>query len=413
VTYEESLTYIASLEKRGWRLGLDRMRELLSLIGDPHIGGPEYFHVAGTNGKGSTTKLIQSILSQAGYRTGSFFSPFVYDFRERIQIDGSMILPTDVSSICDELIGPSEALAKTSLGGPTEFEFKTAMGFLHWTRSKCQYVALEVGLGGRLDATNVIEPLVSVITEIGLDHQKYLGNTLREIALEKAGIIKPGRPVVCSATSEEAIETIEQFANEMNAPLWKIDREFSVQGSDVKTPKRKLRVEHSFGSPFQMRNIAAAIAAIDFADVKVSDSDIVRGVQHATLPGRMEVLSHSPIIVLDGAHNSQSATAVSDAIRNKFSTARLILIYSAATGHDPKATVEAFAADEIHASTMNHPRTIDRETLIASLPPNAHIHDSVQTAIRSALAQADGGDVVLISGSFYLLAEAKCELQRI
>lgn len=413
MTYEESLTYIASLEKRGWRLGLDRMRELLSLIGDPHIGGPEFFHVAGTNGKGSTTKLIQSILSHAGYRTGSFFSPFVYDFRERIQVDGSMISPTEVSSLCDELMGPSEALAKTSLGGPTEFEFKTAMGFLHWKRSKCQYVALEVGLGGRLDATNVVQPLVSVITEIGLDHQQYLGNTLREIALEKAGIIKPGKPVVCSATSEEAMDTIEQFANEVNAPFWKIEREFSVQGLEIQTPKRRLRVEFSFNLPFQLRNIAAAIAAIDFADVKVSDSDIRFGVQNATLPGRMEVLSYSPIVLLDGAHNSQSAAAVSDAIRKRFSTARLILIYSAATGHDPKATVEAFAADEIHASTMNHPRTIDRDTLIAALPPNAQIHDSVQTAIRSALAQASDGDVVLVSGSFYLLAEAKGVLQRI
>lgn len=413
MTYEESLTYIASLEKRGWRLGLDRMRALLALVGDPHMGGPEYFHVAGTNGKGSTTKAIQSILSSTGYKTGSFFSPFVYDFRERIQIDGSMILPTEVSSLCEELIGPSETLAKSSLGGPTEFEFKAAMGFLHWMRSNCQYVALEVGLGGRLDATNVVEPLVSVITEIGFDHQQFLGNTLREIALEKAGIIKPGKPVVCSVRSDEAMEAIEQISDAVKAPLWKIERDFSVQGLGVKTPKREVTIELSFYSPFQMRNFAAAIAAIDMADVNVSDSDIKTGVQNAVLPGRMEVVSHSPIIVLDGAHNPQSAAAVSDAIRSKFSPGRLILVYSAATGHDALSTVKAFAADEIHASTMDHSRSIDRDTLIASLPQHAQIHGSVLTAIKSALARAMEEDVILISGSFYLLAEAKRELQRI
>jgi dihydrofolate synthase / folylpolyglutamate synthase len=208
--YQQAQDYIASLAQRGWRLGLDRMTEFAAradLVGSLGDGdSPKFIHVAGTNGKGSVTAMLQSCLVDQGHRTGAFFSPYVVDPRERIQFGREMISKEDLAAIATKLMPIGESLSETEFGGVTEFEFKTAMGFEYWKQKECDWVALEVGLGGRLDATNIITPASSAIVSISYDHVSILGETLAEIAREKAGVIKPGRPVVVGEMPDEAFE---------------------------------------------------------------------------------------------------------------------------------------------------------------------------------------------------------------
>ena len=223
MTYPEARKYIESLQARGWRLGLDRMEVFLDRLGNPH-DGLRAFHIAGTNGKGTVTGMISACLTSAGYKTGSFYSPYVYDFRERIQIDGEMISKADVARLTALIKPVADEMVYEEVGGPTEFEFKTAMAFVYWKEMGCDVAAVEVGLGGRLDATNVIEePVCAVITEIGLDHQQYLGDTIEKIAFEKAGIVKPGRPVVTGVTDDRAYGVIREAAEERGSSCGRVE----------------------------------------------------------------------------------------------------------------------------------------------------------------------------------------------
>jgi dihydrofolate synthase/folylpolyglutamate synthase len=413
VTYQQALVYISSLEKRGWRLGLDRMEELLARSGEPHRRGPHFFHVAGTNGKGSVVSLLQSILTRSGYRTGSFLSPYVYDFRERIQVDGELISEEDLARLTTSLAPLSESIAKSTLGGPTEFEFKTAVGFTYWKEQDCDFVALEVGLGGRLDATNVVEPLVSVITEIGLDHQQYLGDTIEAIAQEKAGIIKPCKPVVCGTSDPRATRVLRDVAQRCESVIWCVGDEVRVDIDGITTPAREHVVDLGNISFHQRRNAATAVAAIDIVGLPISDDVIEQAVTSLALPGRMEVVHDQPTVILDGAHNDQAASAVSRAIRERCCNSKVILVYSAGSGHDPSSTVVAFDADSVHAAPMQHPRGLRVDALKAALPESAKLHTSVRDAVMNSIYEATECDVILISGSFYVLGEAKAALRQV
>ncbi len=413
MTYQQALEYISSLEKRGWRLGLDRMEELLARFGEPHLSGPHFFHVAGTNGKGSVVSLVQLMLTRSGYRTGSFLSPYVYDFRERIQIDGEMIAEEDLSRITASLVPISESLATSIFCGPTEFEFKTAVGFTYWKEQKCDYVALEVGLGGRLDATNVVDPLVSIITEIGLDHQQYLGDTIEAIAQEKAGIIKPGKPVVCGTSDPRATQVILDVARMCESEIWCLGDEIRIGLNRISTPVRRHSVDLGKMAVHERRNAATAVAALDIVGLTISDDVIDQVVTSLALPGRMEVIHDRPTVILDGAHNDQAASAVSGAIRKRHGNAKVILVYSAGSGHDPSSTVLAFDADTVHAAPMQHPRGLTASALRRALPESAKVHTSVKDAVLNAIHEATEVDVILISGSFYLLSEAKVGLHQV
>ncbi|HEY0866603.1 MAG TPA: hypothetical protein VGE01_04465, partial [Fimbriimonas sp.] len=220
MTYPEALAYVSGLEPRGWRLGLDRMQAFIDRAGlSQNVGRPpgtdpagkpgaRFIHVAGTNGKGSVTAFLQSMLVEHGYRTGAFFSPYVVDPRERVQFGRSLISESDFASVVAHLKPIAESFSETEFGGITEFEFKTAVGVEYWRRKRCEWVALEVGLGGRLDATNVVHPACSAIVSIGYDHTQILGDTLEKIAFEKAGIVKPETPLVVGDVPEPARRVI-------------------------------------------------------------------------------------------------------------------------------------------------------------------------------------------------------------
>lgn len=408
-TYEEALTYVSSLEKRGWRLGLDRMQELLRRLGDPHVG-QRFLHVAGTNGKGSVTAYIQGILCEMGLRAGGFFSPYVYDFRERIQICGELIPREDVARLA-ELIAPvSEALATTALGGPTEFEFKAAMGFLYWREQGCDAVALEVGLGGRLDATNVVDPAVSVITSIALDHREHLGDAIEQIAAEKAGIIKLGKPVVSGAAA--GAEVVRATAQSLSAPIWELGEEVRFGANEdgtlwVKTPVRKFdNLRPAMIGGHQRANLALAIAAIHAAGWNPDAETVQRAVAKARLPGRLESLGEPPRLFLDGAHNPAAIQAVLDAV---LPLGVQVAVWSAATGHDAGEVLAALVArvPAVITCPMRHARALSAEQVQRlAKAKGASYAEGVPEAIQEAL-RLSPGHPVLITGSFYLLGEAK------
>lgn len=413
-TYAEAAAYIASLQKRGWRLGLDRMQELMRRLGNPHEG-LRFFHVAGTNGKGSVTAYIQAILCRMGMRTGGYFSPYVYDFRERIQVCGQMIREENVARLCGIIAPISEDMEATELGGPTEFEFKTAMGFLFWKELGCDAVALEVGLGGRLDATNVVDPVVSIITSISLDHTEHLGDTVEKIAAEKAGIVKPGRPVVSGAGA--GAEVVRRAAEAAGAPLWELGEEVrygaEVGGSVwVETPTGKLSgLRPAMIGSFQHANIALAVGAVHAAGW-VPDERVVReAVAETRLPGRLEPWGDPPRAFLDGAHNPAALRAVletMDALDVR------VAVWSAAGGHDTRQALSALTAhlETVIACPMDHPRALSAgEVRSLAEALGAQFVESVP----EALAEADRLSPerpILVTGSFYLLAEAKRALKR-
>ncbi|HVL39696.1 MAG TPA: hypothetical protein VM328_09940, partial [Fimbriimonadaceae bacterium] len=304
MSYREAVEFISSLQSKGWRLGLDRMQEFARRIGVSDAlgapGGPQFIHVAGTNGKGSVTAFLQHMLMAGDWRTGAFFSPYVYNLRERIQFADNLIPEEALVKLTSQLKPLALAMEATELGGPTEFEFKLGLGLLYWKLLECQWVALEVGLGGRLDATNIVSPRCSVIVSIGLDHTQILGSTYARIAREKAGIIKPGVPVVVGELPPEAMDVVQGVAGELESPLLRFGHEFILQSANGAHRVSTARgVYDELRCPliglYMPHNMAVAIAALEASgairpDTGVSDvaagvSDVAAGVAATKIPG--------------------------------------------------------------------------------------------------------------------------------
>ncbi|HJP83607.1 MAG TPA: hypothetical protein VJ835_08895, partial [Fimbriimonadaceae bacterium] len=287
-----------------------RRLSLPGSLGEP--GGPQFIHVAGTNGKGSVTAYLQSMLIESGYSTGAFFSPFVYDPRERIQI-GRKLIPKRIFALLTEWIRPfAESLTDTEFEGVTEFEFKTAMGFQFWKEVAADWVALEVGLGGRLDSTNIVTPRCSVIVSIGMDHTHILGESYMKIAREKGGIIKPGVPVVLGEMPEPALETLMGIVKERGCEAWVYGKEIIWESGAVVTPSGKHADLHpGIMGAVQPHNLALAVAAMDAAGATTTLGGLQRGARDAWIPGRMQrVNAEGKNWLLDGAHNRESAVAL-------------------------------------------------------------------------------------------------------
>ncbi len=305
--YSEAIGYIHSLYKFGSMPGLERVTQLLEVVGNPH-NSLKFIHVAGTNGKGSVCAMAAKIFESAGYKVGLYTSPFVLSFRERIQINGKFISKRALASLTKKLLNTGIVV--------TEFEFITAMAFMYFKSQKCDIVVLETGLGGRLDATNVIKaPLVSVITSISLDHTAVLGNTVEQITAEKCGIIKQGCKVVSSAQCEQAMSVIKQKAPDVIVPYG-----YKTLRSDFDGQKFIYNNEEfatSLLGEHQIENAVTAIEAVKASGMKVSKQDITRGLQNVLHPARMEIIRKEPLIILDGAHNPSGAKALEKLVKGK------------------------------------------------------------------------------------------------
>lgn len=429
--YEEALRYIHGRLRLGVKLGNERFATLLARLGNPQEA-LNVVHIAGTKGKGSTTAMVASILEAAGYKVGRYLSPYVYDLRERIQINGKPISKDDFARWVTRIKPHVEALEATELGPTTEFELKTAVGFCYFAEQAVDYVALEVGLGGRLDATNVISrPLVSVITNIGYDHTELLGHTLALIAGEKAGIIKPGIPCVTGVPiNGEADEVITRVCREKSAPLQHVsgdlpspaETQFKVapDGSlTVRTPRRQLTGLHlGLHGAFQHGNAALAVAALDEISPEklpaISDNDIRIGLESAYVPGRLEEISGSPTIVLDGAHNEMAAEALANALRTEYNVdnRRLILVVGLKRNHDPETFLRPLAALRpavlIATEPSFHPRDAQDIAAAAKRWDIARVEccpSSAPDAARAALALMEPEDLLCVTGSFYTVGD--------
>jgi len=421
LTYPQALDYIASLAPRGWRLGLDRMQAFIDKLGLSRFvageRGTQFLHVTGTNGKGSVTAFLQSVLHQSGFAAGGFFSPYVYDIRERVQFNKHLIAPGTLARLTSELMRVAESFNGSSLGAITEFEFKTALGFQFWKEKKCDWVAVEVGLGGRLDSTNVLLPAASTIVSIGLDHTNILGSTYREIAHEKAGVIKPGRPVVVGQMVDEALDEIETEARKKGSLCWIFGKDIVLEPM----PGRKFRVHTPVRSydglrpglygRMQPHNMALAVATLDAAGIEVGPENMTSGVRHVTLPGRFEHRVYQGLdFVLDGAHNAEAAQVLALSLQDKYPARRIVLIAGMVAGHEPTRFFEPLAplVFSAHIVPIQFHRALPPAEVavgLHGLGPSVAVHKSLATGLEAACMDASSDGLVVVTGSFYLLGE--------
>lgn len=388
-----------------------RRSGLISSLGDGN--SPKFIHVAGTNGKGSTTAFVQSCLEAQGFRTGAFFSPFVIDPRERVQYGREYIGKDELAEVATFLKPIGESLSETTFGGVTEFEFKTALGFEYWKRKQCEWVALEVGLGGRLDATNIIEPASTAIVSISLDHVNILGNSLREIAFEKAGIIKEGKPVVVGVVPPDALETIEQVANEKSAPIWRLGREVRWESRGgrvtISTPGYSVTVEPGLFGEVQHHNAAVALAALELGGAIRNIEHVVEGFRTASIPGRFQrVTFEGKQFVLDGAHNQDSAKVLAHLL-SEAQIRPKICITGMLTGHVPEDFYSSLKGlvDEFYAVPIDFHRTMDPDDLervLNAMGLRAKAFKTIEAAL-SAACSIEETEAVLVCGSFYLVGD--------
>ena len=394
MNYAETIEYLVGIRLFGQKLGLETMQELLRQLDHPDRD-LQFIHIAGTNGKGSVAAMCAAVLATAGYRTGLYTSPHLVSLCERFQINGQPIAPADVVRLVAEL--------RPLIEGPTPrpatfFEAVTILALEYFREQKVDVVVWETGLGGRLDATNVVTPLVSVITNVAFDHMQYLGTTLAQIASEKAGIIKPGRPVVTGA-SGAALDVIRRVAADLRAPL-------TVVTSGVnRTP---LLGQH------QAYNCAVAEAALRTSGFKVSSDQLQVGLTRTRWPGRFQIVCRDPIVVLDGAHNAAGAACLAAALAEHFPGRRLALVLGVLRdkNYDEMCRILAPLADRIACTRVQSERSNDPE-LLAELcrraNPQAEVRAfaDVATAYQAACAQPD---VVVITGSLFLVGEALSRL---
>lgn len=420
---------------------LARMRRLLEAVGSPHET-VAVVHVAGTKGKGSTVTMIAGILGAAGYRVGCYLSPHVHVLEERIGIDGAPIDPTALVAAFATIMPVVERLdheaTRRGTRGPTWFEVLTAVAFLHFARSKVDFAVLETGLGGRLDATNVSYPVLTVLTSISLDHMALLGDTIAKIATEKAGIIKRGVPVVSGATHPSARRVIRATASRRRAPLLELGRDFTATGLDSGAERRdplgasamrirlpvKLRGSdevdrtYAIGMPgrHQADNAALAVVAARWLDTRgdrIPEQAIIAGLRRAVLPARIEVVAHKPLVVVDAAHNVASMEALVATLAKPLAAhAPRVLVFAAsadkqiermlgvAAGHFDRVIVTRYVTNP-RAATVEHLRAACR----AAGLPAAEAADSPTEALVRARRIAGRRGIVCVAGSFFLAAE--------
>jgi len=421
------------------QLKLDRMRQLLTRLGQPDAG-MKIVHVAGTKGKGSTSAMIAAMLSAAGYRVGLFSSPHIDRIEERFAVDGQPCTADELVALIDRVraavrVMDDEAVAEgDSAGGPTYFEITTAMALLHFVEHGVDFAILEVGLGGRLDATNICLPAVSVITSISFDHMKQLGNTLASIAREKAGIVKPGVPVVSGVIEPEPQSVIAETAREHGCRLIQlgtdfnyryhppqpeigsIDFEYQILGQEHRVDKLALAMH----GPHQAANAAVALATI--AELRHQgwciSSDAERlGLSRAVLPGRVEIVPGEPTIVLDTAHNPASARALVESLAELPSFSRRTLILSISRDKDVEAIVRELAPHFdrfVLTQYQENPRAVAAHTLADIVRAMRHdagaeisVREVPQDAWRHLIQSTEPGELVCITGSFYLAVELR------
>ena len=451
MNYKEALSYLYSLSDfersgiytRNREENLSRESRLLEALGNPHRSYSSTL-IAGTKGKGSTAAMIERVLREAGWRTGLYTQPDLHTFRERIRVSGHLISEEEFAELLPEVRAVVEEIERDPASVPyNTYQVATSLMFLYFARQHVQHAVLEVGLGGRLDATNVTQPLVSVITSISYDHMQILGNTLTEIATEKAGIIKPNGVVVTSAQAPEALLAIAATCRKQHADLVRVGATGSdaaqaeVEAGQLPAPGYRYQLEQTTGEhqrftiwtperiysgleiplagQHQLENATAALATLDSLrkkGIKWDEEALRKGLRLVHWPARIEVVGHDPTIVVDGAHNADSMQKLLQALYASFSMHRLIVVLSVNRDKDLVGIVRALAdVDIVILTRMKNPRgaSIEEIQILFTLhAPNVSVYaaGNSDSAMELALDLAEGTDLICATGSLYVAAEA-------
>jgi len=402
---------------------LEHLEELLHRMGDPHLTA-KTVHIAGTKGKGSVAAMIAKVLSACGYKTGLYTSPHLHTLKERIEVDGRLISEEEFAALMTGAKPYFEAINRDPLYRQlTYFEALTALAFAYFREKQTNFQVLEVGLGGRLDATNVAKPEVCIITNISLDHTELLGDSLRKIAYEKAGIIKPGCTVVLSPQPEEVTSIIRDVCHKQGAKLSQVGRDIAWRkiGGDLYHQELEVKgnaSDHHLSIPllgdYQLENAATAVAALETLaslGFTISAGNIAQGLAQVEWPGRFQILQHSPIVLVDGAHNVESMRRLVSNIKAYFDYEQIFFIVGIACDKDIPGMVKELLslAPQVMVTHSSHPRAAFPSTIAAEFAKRgieAEIGETVAQALSQALSLAGAPDLICVTGSLFVVAEA-------
>ncbi len=421
----EALSYIHSTNRFGSKLGLHNMKLLLDRLGNPQKKC-QFIHVAGTNGKGSTVAFLSNILAAAGYKTGMYTSPYIQRFNERIQVNGQHISDEAIAAYTAQVKAAVDAMVADGENHPTEFEIVTSLGFLYFAHEKCDVVVLEVGLGGRLDATNIIDcPLLAVITPLGLDHTEYLGNTIADIAFEKGGIIKEGGHVLSAPQPTNAIEVLQKLCQERNATCTIANYSqlaplsHSLDGQSFSAPGYE-RLTIALLGPHQQENAYLAVLAVQLLREKglnITQEALEAGLLNTRWPGRFEVVCKQPVTIIDGAHNQPGVETLCRGLATYFPGKKWCFVMGVLSDKDYAQMVQAVLplAKRFITVTPNNPRALAAEDLAAyinNLCKEQQCLEPLATPflqLKEALQEAtqDPNALVCVFGSLYMQGDVR------
>lgn len=428
--FQQALDYIYSFidyERQGPRVrqtwDLRRVEDLLNRLGNPHLKS-KTVHIAGSKGKGSVAAMISSVLTAAGYRTGLYTSPHLHFYNERIRIDGNYITNEEIVALVDRIKPAVEAVNKEAKYGTlTTFEVTTAIGFSYFADKSVDFQVIEVGLGGRLDATNIVNPEVCAITSISYEHMDLLGNTLTAIATEKAGIIKPGCTVVVSPQVEEAGHVFEETARQRQARLIQVGEDITYNGLGFKGFKQTLQVKGRLGEyrltipllgQYQLDNASVAVGVLEVLMEKgyrIPTQKLAEGMAKVSWEARLQILNRRPLVVTDGAHNGDSAHKLKEALKHYFKYDKAILILGLSSDKDVEGIVAELAPafDKVIATRSIHPRAMETAPIAAEFRKHnieAQQTDDISIALPMALKMAGEKDLICVTGSLFVASGA-------
>ena len=420
MNYQEARAFLDEVGKSGSVLGLEGMRELLNRLGNPQ-DELKFIHISGTNGKGAELAFLSEVLTKSGYCTGRYISPTLYSYRERIQVDKEMIDRDSLASLTTKVKTAIDSMLADGLQSPTVFEVETAISFLYFIQKQCDIVVLETGLGGTLDATNVVKTtILEVIASIGMAHMMFLGTTLGEIAGNKAGIIKPNTLVVSAKQEPEAEAVVKEVSKNQNADLSIVDPKeikdvhygYERQSFSYKNWKN---IEISLAGTYQIKNAALALEAVEALrrlGFELSEENVRKGMAGADWRGRFSVIHKDPVVVIDGAHNPAAATVLKESLETYFKGKNLYYIFGVFADKDYEKVIELtapLAKRIVTVQTPDNPRALPAEALkkaVEKVNPNVTSADSVAKAVEEVKEMTTKDDVVIVFGSLSFLSLA-------
>lgn len=422
--YEKIIQWIHGLLSQGSKPGLERVKWMLGELSHPERC-IKAIHIGGTNGKGSTASILSHLLQQGGWDVGMFTSPYIVRFNERISVNGEGISDDDLIEMANRVKPLVDELQNSDLGSPTEFEVFTVIAMLYFsTVAVPDFVLLEAGLGGRLDSTNVIHPLLSIITNVGYDHLAILGNHIEEIASEKAGIIKSGTPVITAALEPKALEVIRHKSKEMHAKLYVLGEDFSVKhnGSTASGEsfefqsayKKRVNLIVGMRGEHQIENASLALMAVDYLKQNhgliLDEENIERGLEHASLPGRFEQFTTNPTIILDGAHNPEGIARLAKALKHYYSDQPINILFAAMKDKDINGMLAPLykRAAKITFTSMSSDRAATAESLYEQCNfKSKFVTQDWRNLLSEILKRKHNSNIYIVTGSLYFISEVR------